>query len=109
MRNTTFYSSIKSQTKPAQTENQDWTSYNASILLSMSGGLLCGLLGLLSFAIFTLSGGKNSVYNYAGIGLIFLAATMLGVGAHFMDKADDDKRRHKKSRIHEFTENKFVD
>ena len=108
MRNTTFYSPIKSQTKPAQTENQDWTSYNTSILLSMGGGLLCGLLGLLSFAIFTLSGGNNEVYNYIGISLLFLALTMLGVGAHFMDKADENERRHKKSRVNRFTENNFI-
>ena len=74
----------------------------------MGGGLLCGLLGLLSFAVFTLSGGKNPAYSYAGIGLMFLAATMLGVGAHFMDKADESKRRHKKLRIERFTENNFI-
>ncbi len=108
MRNTTFYSPIKSQTKQTQTENQDWTSYNTSILLSMGGGFLCGLLGLLSFVVFTLSGGNTPAYNYAGIGFMFLAATMLGVGAHFMDKADENERGHKKSRIHRFKENNFI-
>lgn len=104
MENITYNNSLRYQTKSNSSENSGWANYTASILLSFGGGLLCGLLGILSFAFFTLSGGHNAMFNRVGMGLVIIGAIMLGFGAHFMDKSDDRKRQYKKSRVEKFNQ-----
>lgn len=105
MHNTTFTNSLQNKAQSSKVENQSWTRSHGSILLGLLGGLLCGLLGLLSLVVFPFLGGSGGAFNYIGVGLLFLAFTLFGVSAHFMDKSDESERRSKKLRAERFGEN----
>jgi len=106
MQNTTRTKSLQDKAQSSAVENQGWTHYHGSIMFGMLGGLLCGLLGLLSLVILLFLGGSGGeVVSYIGVGLLFLAFTFFGVSAHFMDKSDASKRRYKKLRAERFREN----
>jgi hypothetical protein len=105
MQNTSLTNSLQDKAQSSAVENEGWTRYHGSILLSLLGGLLCGFLGLLSLIVFPFLGGSGAAVSYIGISLLFLAFTFFGVSAHFMDKSDASKRRYKKLRAERFREN----
>ncbi len=105
MQNTTLTNSLQDKAQLSAVENQGWTHYHGSIMFGMLGGLLCGLLGLLSLVVVPFLGGSGGAFNYIGVGLLFLAFTLFGVSAHFMDKSDESERRSKKLRAERFGEN----
>ncbi len=102
MRNTTFNSALVNQPVLRNSENQDWATYQTSILFAVGGGLLFGLLGFFLLVIFTVFDRNNAALNYAGVSSLIFAFMFFVISAHFMDKSGENKRQHTKSRIEKF-------
>lgn len=107
MRNTTFNRVPVNQPGLGNYENQDWAAFQTAILFAAGGGLPFGLLGFFLLIVFTVFERNNRALNYAGVGSLIFAFIFFGLTAHFMDKSDENKRRHKKPESKNLTGNGF--
>lgn len=77
-----------------EVKNQSRTRCTNSILLLVSGCLLCVLVGFLLLVVFNTIGETNAALKHLGLGLVFVAAVILGFGINFMDRLTREGNAH---------------
>lgn len=92
----------------SKNETENRTRANALILLGFIGGILSALFGFLLLGVHSLTGSGDRLENYGGVALLVAAFVCFGIGSHFMDKAEEDKRRYKKADSKNLRENNSV-
>lgn len=107
MRERIFINPLQNRDRVNWKKNRSQKHYERLSVICFGGGLLGILLGSIMLFIFNATDKISAALQYRGVAVILIAALMLGGGAHFMDKSDDEKRRAKKLKIACLTEHVF--
>lgn len=99
MRQAIYSNPLRNQDWNNRKKNQIQTRFEFLSIICFGGGLLGMLLGSLLLFIFDATDKTDATLKYRGLAVILTAFFMLGCGAHYMDKLDDEQKKTKKLRI----------
>lgn len=89
-------------------ENRPQTHYDRLSLICFAGGIPGILLGFVLLCLGDAADKAHVAWKYRAFAVLFTAAVLLGCGAHFMDKSDDEKRQISKLKIERFDRNEVL-
>lgn len=109
MQEITYINRFKTRKQSFARNQTSRTRYRAAILFGLIGGSLSAVAGFLLLGIYSLTGGVDALENYGGVALLVAAFIFFAVGAHFLDKSEEQTRLLKKLKFEKFKTSSFIE